>query len=195
MKNLFLIALSVAVLGAASCSRNIALPKDPSNPVEQLEYRQALKNNRPAWTNKGLWEEEDFIYQVGQSMIYDTEREAKKHAYRDASFRLSEYVTQQMNVEFSELIVSESESTETINQTAAAKETSKSVSKSVISTISPYETFVEVNIDGDETIGYSAFAVVKVSKKAMKVAQKMIRDQYEKTTRPPTGEIASVDNL
>jgi hypothetical protein len=194
MKNLFLIALSVAVLGAASCSSSVALPNDPSNPIEQLEYQQALKENRPDWANKGLWEEDDYIYQVGQSMVFDTEREAKKHAYRDASFRLSEYVSQQMDIEFSELVVSESSTTDTINQSAAAKEMSKIISRSVISTIAPHETHVEINIDDEEEIGYTAFAVVRVSKKAMKTAAKNAKERYIEEVEPQ-GEVASVDNL
>lgn len=193
MKNLFMIALGVVALSVASCSGNVALPNDPSNPIEQLNYQRELKNQRPDWTNKGLWEEEDYIYQVGQSMVFNTEREAKKHAYRDASFRLSEYVSQQLNIEFSEMVVSEASSTDTINQNTAAKETAKSVSKSVISTIAPHETYVEVNIDGDEEIGYTAFAVVRVSKKAMKNATKTAKEEY--TNGDSQGDVASVDNL
>ena len=193
MKNLFLIALSVAVLGAASCSSNVALPNDPSNPVEQLAYQQALKENRPDWASKGLWEEDEYIYQVGQSMVFDTEREAKKHAYRDASFRLSEYITQQMNVEFSEMITSESQSTDTISQSAASKEIAKTVSRSLISTIAPHETYVEVSLNDEETIGYTAFAVVRVSQKSMKTAAKAARQSYGQQSE--NSDVASIDNL
>lgn len=193
MKNLFLIALSVAVLGAASCSSSVALPKDPSNPIEQLEYQQALKDNRPDWANKGLWEEDDYIYQVGQSMVFDTEREAKKHAYRDASFRLSEYITQQMSVEFSEMLTSESQSTDTINQNTASKEIAKTLSKSLISTIAPHETYVEVSLNDEETIGYTAFAVVRVSQKAIKTATKAARQLQGQQSEG--SDVASVDNL
>ena len=194
MRSLFMIALTAVALSVASCSSNIALPNDPSNPLEQLAYQQELKENRPDWANKGLWEEDDYIFQVGQSMVYDTEREAKKHAYRDASFRLSEYVTQQLNVEFSEMLVANSTSTNTIKQSTASKEVSKTVSNSIISTIAPHESYVEVNIDDEEVIGYTAFAVVRVSKKSMKTAAKMVKESYEKSTQPQ-GSVASIDDL
>ena len=194
MRSLFMIALTAVALSVASCSGSIALPNDPSNPLEQLAYQQELKENRPDWANKGLWEEDDYIFQVGQSMVYDTEREAKKHAYRDASFRLSEYVTQQLNVEFSEMLVANSTSTNTIKQSTASKEVSKTVSNSIISTIAPHESQVEVHIDDEEVIGYTAFAVVRVSKKSMKTAAKMVKNSYEKSN-PPQGSVASVDDL
>ena len=194
MRNMFLVAIATVSIGVASCSSSVALPNDPSNPIEQLEYQQALKEKRPDWASRGLWEEDDYIYQVGQSMVFDTEREAKKHAYRDASFRLSEYVNQQLNVEFSELLIAESTTTDTIGQSAASREMSKTISKSVISTIAPHETYVEVNIDDDEDIGYTAFAVVRVSKKAMKTAAKNAKERYIEEVEPQ-GEVASVDNL
>ena len=168
-KNLFLVSLATFLV---NCSSKVDLPKDPSNPQERAEYLQDLKENRPDWTNKGLWEEDDYIYQVGQSILFDTEREAKKHAYRDASFRLSEYINQKINVGFRENYKSVGNSTDVTVQTVETEELANTASRTVVSTIAPHEVFVELQIDKNEVLGYTAFATVKVSQKSIKNAMK-----------------------
>jgi len=166
---LFLLAITAVV---TACSSKVDLPKDPSNPQERAEYLQELKENRPDWTNKGLWEEDDFIYQVGKSILFDTEREAKKHAYRDASFRLSEYINQKINVGFRENYKSSGNSTDVTVQTVETEELANTASRTVVSTIAPHEVYVELQIDKNEVLGYTAFATVKVSQKSIKNAIK-----------------------
>ena len=99
MKNLMLISI---VLLISACSGRIDFPEDPSNAMEQLAYLEEARDARPDWTSQGLWTDGEFTYQVGQSKVFNTERASKKHAVRDASFRLSEYVTRDLDVDFSD---------------------------------------------------------------------------------------------
>lgn len=192
MKNLMMISvIAAASVLATACSRNVPLPADYSNPSEKIQYLQALKDNRPDWADKGLWEDGDFVYQVGQGLTFNSEREAKKHANRDASFRLSEYITRELSVEFTEMIVSSAEATEIIEQKTAAKELAKSLSRSVISNIHVDETYTELTVDEDEQVGFTAFTLVKVPKKAIKNAMKYAKSKLESTEQPT--ELADLD--
>lgn len=188
MKKFMLLAISIALF-SAGCSQ-VTLPNDPSNPMERMRYNQELKNARPEWTQQGMWEEGDFIYQVGQSMVFDTEREAKKHAYRDASFRLSEYVTQSIDMDYSEMNVAQSASTNVINQSYATKEKNKTSSRSMISKISAWRTWVEPVFDQNEQLGYAAFAMVRVPIKSVKTSTQRL-----KKTEATEGPVANLDNL
>jgi site-specific recombinase XerC len=123
-------------------------------------------------------------------MVFDTEREAKKHAYRDASFRLSEYITQSIDMDYSEMNVAQSASTNVINQSYATKERNKTSSRSVISKISAWRTWVEPVFDQNEQLGYSAFAMVRVPTKSVKSAT-----QHLKKAAIPEGPVANLDNL
>ena len=188
MKKFMLFAISIALL-SAGCSK-VTLPNDPSNPMERMRYNQELTDARPEWTQQGMWEEGDFIYQVGQSMVFDTEREAKKHAYRDASFRLSEYITQSIDMDYSEMNVDQAASTNVINQSYATKEKNRTSSRSVISKISAWRTWVEPVFDQNEQLGYSAFAMVRIPIKSVKSATQKL-----KTAAIPEGPVANLDNL
>jgi antitoxin component of MazEF toxin-antitoxin module len=177
-KSIFTVA-AISVLTAACSGARVALPKDPSNPADQIAYLHDLKDARPDWTNQGLWEEDDYLFQVGQSRFFKTEREAKKHAIRDAAFRLSEHVVQKVNVQYSEQIQSEGSEEDLVVAQSRAEEVAKTLSKSVMTTISPVETFTEIKIDEDENLGFVAFATVRMSQKAMKQSLKMVKDMYK----------------
>mgnify|MGYP003969371725 CR=1 FL=1 len=187
MKSLMLISIAVALI-SAGCSSSVTLPNDPSNPMERMAYNQNLKDNRPDWTNKGLWEEGDYLYQVGQSMVFDTEREAKKHAYRDASFRITEYVRQNIDMNYSEMNVAQTTSTDVISQSYATKEKNSTRSQVSIGKIAAQETYVEPVFDRNENLGYAAFAMVRVPKKSIKVASQPPKVVQEKP-------LAQIDQL
>ena len=173
MKKYMLISIAVALI-TLGCSGRVTLPNDPSNPVDRMNYNRDLADQRPDWTNQGLWEEDGYYYQVGQSMVFDTEREAKKHAYRDASFRLSEYINQMIDMNYSEMGVSETESGEVIGQRYATKENNSTRSKTRIGRIGVYETYVEPVFDANENLGYAAFAMVRVPVKSVKSSVKSL---------------------
>ena len=192
MKSLIIVSI---VLLISACSNRIDFPEDPSNAMEQLSYLEEARDARPDWTTQGLWTDGEFTYQVGQSKIFNTERASKKHAVRDASFRLSEYVTRSLDVDFSESVLSESDSSNYINQSSMSKEIAKSISRSVISSSYPEEFYTELRLSGDERIGYVSFVKLKAPNKELKVSIKREKDklQAKKESMKQTHEIAKRD--
>ena len=176
MKNLILISI---VLLISACSNRIDFPEDPSNAMEQLAYLEEVRDERPDWTTQGLWTDGEFTYQVGQSKVFNTERASKKHAVRDASFRLSEYITRDLDVNFSESILSESDSSDYLNQSSMSKEIAKSVSRSVIASAHPQEFHTELRISGDERIGYVSFVKLRTSNKEIKTSIKRVKEKLQ----------------
>ena len=176
MKNLILISI---VLLISACSNRIDFPEDPSSAMEQLAYLEEVRDERPDWTTQGLWTDGEFTYQVGQSKVFNTERASKKHAVRDASFRLSEYITRDLDVDFSESVLSESDSSNYINQSSMSKEIAKSVSRSVISSAHPQEFHTELRISGDERIGYVSFVKLRTSNKEIKTSIKRVKEKLQ----------------
>ena len=189
MKNLILISI---VLLISACSNRIDFPEDPSNAMEQLSYLEEARDARPDWTSDGLWTDGEFTYQVGQSKVFNTERASKKHAVRDASFRLSEYVTRDLDVDFSESILSESDSSDYINQSSMSKEIVRSISRSVIASAHPEEFYTELRLSGDERIGYVSFVKLRTSNKEIKTSIKRAKDKLisKKKSMKQTHEIA-----
>ena len=189
MKNLILISI---VLLISACSNRIDFPEDPSSAMEQLAYLEEVRDERPDWTTQGLWTDGEFTYQVGQSKVFNTERASKKHAVRDASFRLSEYITRDLDVNFSESILSESDSSDYLNQSSMSKEIAKSVSRSVIASAHPQEFHTELRISGDERIGYVSFVKLRTSNKEIKTSIKRAKDKLiaKKERMKQTHEIA-----
>ena len=169
MKKLFIIAIAVAIT-SVGCSNNPVLPKDPSDNVDRLRYYQEIKDERPDWTNQGFWEEDDQYYQVGESFVFDTEREAKKDAMRDATFRLSEHVRQDVDISFAQKMTSEGQTENTVLQFRNGTEMAKIVSRSVMQSISVHETYTELDVDKNEKYGYRAFAIMKINARDLKNA-------------------------
>lgn len=167
MKKYFIAAI-VATFAITGCTKDPVLPKDPSDNVDRLRYYQELKDARPDWADKGFWEEDDSYFQTGESFVFDTEREAKKDAIRDATFRLSEHVVQNVDINFNQNMQSTGETMDTVFQTRQGTEIAKLVSQSVLTSVSVHETYTELDVDKKEKYGYRAFAIVKISARDLK---------------------------
>ena len=169
MKKYFILAIMAAVT-ISGCTKDPVLPKDPSDNVDRLRYYQEIKDVRPDWTTQGFWEENDQYFQVGESFVFDTEREAKKDAMRDATFRLSEHVRQDVDISFAQKMTSEGETENTVLQYRNGTEMAKIISQSVMQSISVHETYTELDVDKGEKYGYRAFAIMKINARDLKNA-------------------------
>lgn len=184
-----MLTVGILLLFAAACgSTYVSPPEDFSDPIQKIEYHNELKDSRPDWTSKGLWEEDGHVYIVGQSKTFKVvaEDEAVKAAQRTATFRLSEYVSSQVETSFSEMIVSSGDvSEDLVEQKLAAKELSKLTSKSVLAKVSLEEKHTEFRLNEDEQVGVVAFAKVavpiKVIKNAIKTAKERLAPPVETT--------------
>ena len=89
---------------------------------------------------------------------------------RDATFRLSEHVRQDVDISFAQKMTSEGQTENTVLQFRNGTEMAKIVSRSVMQSISVHETYTELDVDKNEKYGYRAFAIMKINARDLKNA-------------------------
>ncbi len=166
----FIMILCVCILAFSCASKKETIPqasdkKAAKKPGEKLVW--SSNDKRPAWTISEPDMEGEYLYFVGLSDMYATEKNAREDARRNAVNIVVSYLGTEVKEKFESIVTRFGLTSDIADPTRASRNFEQQLKNSLISKVKAKEWYIEQWQNVDKEIYWKAYLLAKVLKSSL----------------------------